>query len=85
MIKKIPGKPQSSLTFLWDIFGDNWEPISGTETDEQIAVQVSCLPSAAVQFAWQYMDRVRVLEPEEVKKQVEGLLRKYYEEIFPDF
>ena len=85
LIKKIPGKPRSSLTFLWDIFGDNWEPISGTETDEQIEIQVPCLPSAAVQFAWQYMDRVRVLEPEEVKKQVEGLLRKYYEEIFPDF
>lgn len=85
LIKKIPGKPRSSLTFLRDVFGDNWEPVSGTETDEQLEVQISCLPSAAVQFAWQYMDRVRILEPEEVKKQVEGLLRKYDEEIFPDF
>lgn len=84
-IKKIPGKPRSSLTFLQDIFGDNWEPISGTETDEQIQVQIRCLPNAAVQFAWQYMDRVRVLEPEEVKKQVEERLQKYYEEISPDF
>lgn len=81
LIKKIPGKPQSSLTFLRDIFGDNWEPTSGTETDEQIEVQVQCLPGAAVQFAWQYMDRVRVLEPEEVKKQVRDLLQTYYEEL----
>lgn len=85
LIKKIPGKPRSSLTFLRDIFGDNWEPISGTETHEQLQVQIQCLPSAAVQFAWQYMDRVRVLEPDKVKKQVEERLQKYYEEISPDF
>lgn len=84
LIKKIPGKPQSSLTFLRDVFGDNWEPISGTETDEQLEIQIPCLPSAAVQFAWQYMDRVRVLEPEGVKKQVQNLLQTYYEEISPD-
>ena len=84
-LKKIPGKPRSSLTFLQDIFGDNWEPVSGTETDEQIQVQIRCLPNAAVQFAWQYMDRVRVLEPEEVKKQVEERLQKYYEEMYPKF
>lgn len=85
LIKKIPGKPKSSLTFLRDVFGDNWEPISGTETDEQLEIQIPCLPSAAVQFAWQYMDRVRVLEPEGVKKQVQNLLQTYYEEISPDF
>lgn len=84
LIKKIPGKPKSSLTFLRDVFGDNWEPISGTETDEQLEIQIPCLPSAAVQFAWQYMDRVRVLEPEGVKKQVQNLLQTYYEEISPD-
>ena len=81
-IKKLQGKPVSSLTFLQDLFGDGWRPIQGTETDSALEVWVQCLPSAAAQFAWQYMDRVRVLEPIEVKEQVEQALRKYYDQFF---
>ncbi len=81
-VKKIPYKPDASLTFLQDIFGENWNPISRTETNDGVEIEVRCLPSAITQFVRQYMDRVKVLGPEEIKKQVENELRRDFEEYF---
>ena len=81
-VKKLPGKPDSSLTFLQDVFGDSWRPISGTETHEALEVWVRCLPRAMLQFVRQYMDRVRVLEPEETAREVEDALRQDFEAYF---
>ena len=81
-VKKLPGKPDSSLTFLQDVFGDSWRPISGTETHEALEIWVRCLPRAMLQFVRQYMDRVRVLEPEETAREVEDALRQDFEAYF---
>ena len=83
-VKKIKGKPDASLTFLQDVFGSNWHPVSGTETDEQIEVWVKCLPYAIKLFVRQYIDRVRVLEPVKVAEQVEQALREEFEAYFSD-
>lgn len=83
-VKKIPGKPEASLTFLQDNFGKYWEPISQTENDQEVEVWVKCLPGAMVPFVRQYIDRVRVLEPEEVAKKVDAALREDFESYFCD-
>lgn len=83
-VKKIPGKPNASLTFLQDSFGAHWAPVGGTETDEGLEIWVKCLPGAIVQFVRQYMDRVRVLEPEAVVTEVETALRRAYQSYFQE-
>lgn len=75
-VKKIPGKPDASMTFLQDNFGSYWRPVASSETDTALEIWVKCLPSAMALFVRQYMDRVRVLGPEEVVKKVEDTLRQ---------
>lgn len=84
-VEKLRGKPTASLTFLHDAFGEvgeNWKPVAGTETDSGLDVEVRCLPSAIAQFARQYLDRVRIVGPEDVKRQAEEELRKDFEQYF---
>lgn len=81
-VEKLRGKPTASLTFLHDAFGENWRPVAETETDSGLDVEVRCLPSAMVQFVRQYMDRVRIVGPEEVKRWAEDELRKDFEQYF---
>jgi len=81
-VKKYKNNPNACLFFLQDTFGNNWEPVSGTETDEQIEVKVTCLPSAIKLFVRRYIDRVRVLGPQDVVEQVEQDLRERFAEYF---
>ncbi|MDE6993457.1 MAG: WYL domain-containing protein [Lachnospiraceae bacterium] len=81
-VKKIPGKPDASMTFLQDHFGTHWRPVVSSETDTALEIWVKCLPSAMALFVRQYMDRVRVLEPEEVAKKVEDTLRRDFQTYF---
>lgn len=81
-VEKLPNKPTASLTFLQDAFGKNWRPVAGTETDGGLDVEIWCLPSAVTQFVRQYMDRVRIVGPEEVKRRSEEELRKVFEQYF---
>lgn len=84
LVKKIRGKPNASLTFLQDTFGDAWRPVGGTETDEQLVVEVECLPYAIQCFVRRYLDRVRVLEPEDIARAVEEDLKRDLEAYFAD-
>lgn len=83
-VKKIPQKPNASLTFLQDTFGTHWQSISNTETDQALEVWVRCLPSAIAQFVQQYIDRVVVLEPKEVVEEVETTLKQNFEAYFKE-
>ncbi len=78
-IKKNPTKPHASLTFLHDVFGDNWNVIGGTETEKIVDVIVNCYQNAAAQFVWQFIDCVEVIEPLEVKAEIENSLKKRFE------
>lgn len=79
-VGKIPNKPDASLTFLVDTFGNNWEAEQGTETDEFINVHVRSTIDAITSFILQYIDRVKVIAPEDVKEKVEENLRQMFEE-----
>lgn len=81
-VKKIPGKPEASMTFLEDHFGSCWRAVEGTETEDAVEVWVKCLPVAMAQFVRQYIDRVRVLEPKDVVEQVENALMAEYQAYF---
>lgn len=81
-VKKISYKPEASFTFLHDIFGENCTSIPSTETDDGIEISVRCLPSGITQFVRQYMDRVRVLGPKEIKRRVEDELQRDFDEYF---
>ncbi len=83
-VEKIPYKPEASLTFLQDMFGNHWQVTEGTETDSGLTVTVQCLVGAAAQFVWQYMDRVRVLGPQDVKETIEKELREKLEHYFAE-
>ena len=84
LVKKIEQKPNASLTFLQDAFGDHWHPVSGTETDTQIEVRVKCLPYSIKLFVRRNIDRVRVLAPEDVVREVEDDLRREFQAYFAD-
>lgn len=81
-VEKLRNKPTASLTFLHDTFGENWKLVKGTETDSGLEMEVCCLPSAMTQFVRQYMDRVRIVGPEDVKQRAEAELRKNFEQYF---
>lgn len=78
-VEKIPNKPEASLTFLVDTFGNCWEAEKGTETDECVNVHVRSTVDAITSFVLQYIDRVKVIAPEDVKEKVEEKLRKMFE------
>lgn len=84
-VKKIDRKPNASLTILQDAFGSNWRPVSGTETEAQVEVYVKCLPYAIKLFVRQYIDRVRVLEPEDIAREVEDDLKREFQAYFSDY
>lgn len=81
-VKKIPGKPEASMTFMEDHFGSCWRAVEGTETENAVEVWVRCLPVAMAQFVRQYIDRVHVLEPKDVVEQVENALMAEYQAYF---
>lgn len=77
--KKIPNKPDASLTFLVDTFGNSWEAEKSTETDEYIYVHVRSTVDAIASFVLQYTNRVKVIAPADVKEKVEEKLRQMFE------
>ena len=81
-VKKIPGKPDASTTFLQDHFGTHWRPVASSKTDTVLEIWVKYLPSAMALFVRQYMDRVWVLEPEDVAKKAEDTLRRDFKTYF---
>ena len=60
-VKKIVGKPNASMTFLYDMFGQNWEVVVGTETRETVQVRVKAVQSGMELFVRQYCDRVKII------------------------
>lgn len=67
-VKKWSDRPDASLTFLYDAFGGNWTVLR--EAWETVDVQVECLEKAMEIFAWNYIDRVEILAPEDVRQRV---------------
>ena len=65
---KLYKKDNIGLTFFVDAFGNNYEIIQSNKNYS--IVKVKCIPSALVLFIKQYMDRVEVLKPIEVRKVV---------------
>ncbi len=73
---------RADYTFLHDWFGDQFQYIEmEKEPPYDDIVTVECSPYGMVNWALQYSDRVEVLEPEhvrrEVARKVEALARKY--------
>lgn len=71
------GQTRTNYTFLYDWFGDTFR-YERTETEPPYGdiVRVFCSPFAMVNWALQYSDRVEVLEPESVRKDVVEKIRK---------
>uniref|UniRef100_UPI004056EEDA helix-turn-helix transcriptional regulator n=1 Tax=Acetatifactor sp. TaxID=1872090 RepID=UPI004056EEDA len=78
-VEKDKKKPDASMTFLYDAFGRNWSVVPGTETANSVEVQLRCVPSAMRIFVRQYIDRVKIVGPPDVKELVEEGLREDFE------
>lgn len=78
--KKVYYKPEASMTILHDTFGENYEVLF--ENDRYVDVRVKGVLWGITSFVRQYIDRVRVTGPENVKAKVEASLRKSFEEYF---
>lgn len=69
----------AGYTFLYDYFGKNFNVVE--EKDDYALVKVKCSPFGMVNWALQYTDRVEVLEPLSVRKQIvnkiKNLNKKY--------
>lgn len=73
-------KPLASMTILHDTFGENYEVLF--ENDRYVDIRVQGVLWGITSFVRQYIDRVRVTGPEDVKAKVEASLRKSFEEYF---
>lgn len=62
-IEKIKNKKDASMTFLYDMFGRNWDVVAGTETDASVQVRVRAISSGMQLFVRQYQDRVTIISP----------------------
>lgn len=77
-----PAGRRPDYTFLYDWFGDTFR-YERTETEPPYGdiVRVECSPFGMVNWALQYSDRVEILKPEAVRKQVmekiKNLTKKY--------
>ena len=79
-VKKIPGKPDASLTILHDAFGRSYR--LDFENDRYADVWVEGIPWSITAFVQQHLGRVRVLGPEQMKLEVEKALQENYKEYF---
>ena len=77
-----PARRRPDYTFLYDWFGDTFH-YERTETQPPYGdiVRVLCSPFAMVNWALQYSDRVEVLKPETVRKQVMEKVKNLTENI----
>lgn len=78
--EKVYYKPLASMTILRDTFGENYEVLF--ENDRYVDIRVQGVLWGITSFVRQYIDRVRVTGPEDVKAKVEASLRKSFEEYF---
>ena len=67
-------REKADYTFLHDWFGDTFRFVGKSDI-----VEVMCSPFAMVNWALQYSDRVEVLEPESIRRQVAEKARRLYE------
>ena len=67
-------REKADYTFLHDWFGDTFRFVGKSDI-----VEVKCSPFAMVNWALQYSDRVEVLEPESIRRQVAEKARRLYE------
>lgn len=78
--EKVYYKPLASMTILHDTFGENYEVLF--ENDRYVDIRVKGVLWGITSFVRQYIDRVRVIGPEDVKARVEESLRKDFEGYF---
>lgn len=78
--EKVYYKPEASMTILHDTFGENYELLF--ENDRYMDIRVKGVLWGITSFVRQYIDRVRVTGPEDVKAKVEASLRKSFGEYF---
>lgn len=78
--EKVYYKPLCSMTLLHDAFGENYEVLF--ENDRYVDIRVKGVLWGITSFVRQYIDRVRVTGPEDVKARVEESLRKDFEGYF---
>lgn len=85
-IKRFHDDPEldADLTLIHDTFGDSWESLGVDAAGNEERVVVRCLPKAVKVFLRQYMDRVRVAGPEDVKKEIEDDLQRDFENYFAE-
>lgn len=78
--EKVYYKPLASMTLLHDTFGENYKVVF--ENDRYVDIRVKGVLWGITSFVRQYIDRVRVIGPEDVKARVEESLRKDFEGYF---
>lgn len=71
---KLYKKDNIGLTFFVDVFGNNYEIIKSNKNYS--IVKVKCIPSALVLFVKQYMDRIEVVKPLDVRKAVYKVIKE---------
>ncbi len=81
-IKKNPKKPQASMTFLYNVFGRSWEVVKGTDNENFVDVRIRCLTNAMYIFVKQYIEDVEVINPPDIKKEIEDKLREDFRGYF---
>ena len=62
--------PEGGYSLLIDAFGENWRLVGKREKDS-IRVSVRCVVDAMKVFVMQYIDRVKVVGPPEIKEKIE--------------
>ena len=73
-------REKGDYTFLQDWFGNTFRYRRADSVKEECdIVEVNCSPFAMVNWALQYSDRVEVLEPKEVREQIEEKIAKLSE------
>ena len=71
--------PDGGYTLLFDTFGENWRLIE--KKKDSIKVSVRCVVDAMKILVMQYIDRIKVIGPPDIKKEIElkiaDSLKKY--------
>lgn len=62
-------KGDASLTFLFDAFGTNWNVIK--EDDNKVTVSVRCTVDAMKIWVMQYINKIKVVGPADVKLEID--------------
>ena len=71
-----------NFNFIHKHFAKSYKVVANSEKDLSIDIEVRCLTSAMTIFVRQYLDKVKVVGPEEVKSKIDLSLKKDFKAYF---